>query len=247
MKANQSISNLTSDLQTTRVGAETCRPDYDISVTRFQRNNSNLQSALDAEKGALVNANQSISNLRLDLQTAREDAEALKANYDTKVTRLQLENSGLQSALGVLETKVTEDKRKLSLGFVDFKQWMYENSVNADALISVPDPSTSSSDIHHVLAHNALVKVRSEDWSSVYEDAQKVISHCFIGILVCTHPPLKSIVARPSAMAHSVKALAQIVTGDTEEALKAFDLAFGNCDPKESNLLLLIKVCDPCA
>ena len=46
-------------------------------------------------------------------------------------------------------------------------------------------------------------------------------------------------------MAHIVKALAQIGMGQTEESLQAFDLAFGNCDPKESNLLLLVKVCDP--
>ena len=192
-----------------------------------------------------MKANQSISNLQSDLQTAREGAEALKANYDTKVTRLQLENSDLQSALGALKMKVTEDKRKLSLGITDFIQWMCENSVSSDTLISVPDPSFSSSDIHHVLAHNALVKVRSANWSSAYEDAQKVISHCLVGVLVYTHPPLKSIVTRPSAMAHIVKALAQIGMGQTEESLQAFDLAFGNCDPKESNLLLLVKVCDP--
>jgi hypothetical protein len=27
--------------------------------------------------------------------------------------------------------------------------------------------------------------------------------------------------------------------------MQVFDLAFGNCNPNESNLLLLIKVCDP--
>ena len=45
-------------------------------------------------------------------------------------------------------------------------------------------------------------------------------------------------------MAHIVKALAQIGMGDTVQALQLFDLAFRNCNPKESNLLLLIKVCD---
>ena len=172
----------------------------------------------------------------------RDGAEALKANCDTKVTRLQLENSDLQSALSALKSEVTREKRGLSLGIIDFTQWIRENSVNADTLISVPDPSMPSSDIHHVLAHNGLVKVSSKSWSSAYEDAQKVISHTLISVLMSTHPPLKSIVARPSAMAHIVKALAQIGMGDTDEALRLFDLAFRNCIPKESNLLLLIKV-----
>ena len=131
------------------------------------------------------------------------------------------------------------------MGITDFTQWMSENSVNTDTLISVPDPSTSSSDIHHVLAHNALVKVRSGNWSSAYEDAQKAIPHSLLSVLV-THLPLKSIDTRESATARIVKALAQIGMDDTDQALQSFDLAFRNCNPKESNLLLLIKVCDPC-
>ena len=178
------------------------------------------------------------------MQTLQVGAKTHKADYNTKVTRFQLENFDLQSALAALKTEVTEDKQRLSLSITDFTQWMCEHFVNADTLISVPDPSTSSSDIHHVLAHNALVKVRSGNWSSAYEDAQKVIPHSLIGVLV-THPPLKSIVTRPSAMAHIVKALAQTRMGDTEQARQSFDLAFRNCNPKESNLLLLIKVCDP--
>ena len=130
------------------------------------------------------------------------------------------------------------------MSITDFTQWMCENSVNADTLISVPSPSTSLSDIHHVLAHNALVNVHAGNWSSAYEDAQKVIFHSLIAVLVYTHPPLKSIVARESATAHIVKALAQIGMDDTDQALQSFDLAFRNCNPKESNLLLLIKVCD---
>ena len=114
-------------------------------------------------------------NLQSDLQTSRVGAKTHKANYNAKLTCLQLENSHLQSALGALQTEVTEDKRRLTLGITHFTQWMSENSVNADTLISVPDPLASSTDIHHVLAHNALVKVRSQNWSSAYEDAQKVI------------------------------------------------------------------------
>ena len=60
-----------------------------------------------------------------------------------------------------------------------------------------------------------------------------------------THPPLKSIVTWPSAMAHIVKALAQIRMGDAKQALQLFDLTFRNSNPKRSNLLLLFKVCGP--
>ena len=60
-----------------------------------------------------------------------------------------------------------------------------------------------------------------------------------------THPPLKSIVTWPSAMAHIVKALAQIRMGDAKQALQLFDLTFRNSNPKRSNLLLLFKVYGP--
>ncbi|KAF8547530.1 hypothetical protein OG21DRAFT_1517260 [Imleria badia] len=33
--------------------------------------------------------------------------------------------------------------------------------------------------------------------------------------------------------------------GESEEAMQVFDLAFRNCNPNESELLLLIKVCGP--
>ena len=66
-----------------------------------------------------------------------------------------------------------------------------------------------------------------------------------IGELMSTHPHVKSINAQPSAMGYITKALAQIGMGQPEEAMQIFDLAFGNCNPKESSLLLLIKVCNP--
>ncbi|KAF8551190.1 hypothetical protein OG21DRAFT_317044 [Imleria badia] len=42
-------------------------------------------------------------------------------------------------------------------------------------------------------------------------------------------------------MGYISQALAQIGIGEPEEAMQIFDLAFGNSNPKESNLLLLIK------
>ena len=138
-----------------------------------------------------------------------------------------------------MKTVVAEGKRGLSLGIGDFKQWMRESSVNTDTPISEPDPSTSSSDIHHMLAHNALLKVRPEMWSSAYyEDANKVIFQ----FNMSTHPHVKPILIRQSAIGYIVQALAQIGMGEPEKAVEVFDLAFGKCDPNESNLLLLIKV-----
>ncbi|KAF8552779.1 hypothetical protein OG21DRAFT_1511030 [Imleria badia] len=122
-----------------------------------------------------------------------------------------------------LKREVVEDKLTLSLSISDFKRWMRESSVSPDTLISYPDPSTSSRDMHHVLAHNALVNVHSENWSSADEDAKK------------------SIVTQPSPMGYIAKALAQIGKGEHKEGIRIFDLAFANCNPKESNLLLLIK------
>jgi tetratricopeptide (TPR) repeat protein len=171
----------------------------------------------------LDEANKRIQSLQSTLETTRKEAEALKADYDTEVARLQRDKSNLQSALGSLKREVAEGKQKFSPGIDDFKKWMRDSSVDADTLISDLDPSNSSSDTHHVLAHNALLNVHSEIWSSAYEDANK------------------SIVTRPSAMGYITKALAQIGKGEPEKAMRVFDLAFGNCNPIESNLLLLIK------
>lgn len=98
-----------------------------------------------------------------------------KADHHTEVVRLQCDRSDLQSQLGALKTEVAEHKKRLSVSIGDFRKWMREHTVNADTLVSDPDSLTSSSDIHHELAHNALLKVRSENWSSAYEDAKKVV------------------------------------------------------------------------
>ncbi|KAF8554888.1 hypothetical protein OG21DRAFT_1496708 [Imleria badia] len=206
-----------------------------------QRDNSNLQSALDAQKETVVKANQTISHLESALQIAREEAETLKADYDTKVTRFQRDNSDLQSELGALKKEVAEDKLRLSLGIGDFKQWMRKSSISAETLTSVLDPSAPSNETYHVLAHNALLEVRSRNWSSAYEDAKKVKFHSRFGGVMSTHPHVESIVARPSVVGYIAQTLAQIGMGEPEEAMRVFDLAFRNCDPKESNLLLLIK------
>lgn len=103
-------------------------------------------------------------NLQSDLETARQEARKLKVDFPT-----------VQSALAALTREVANDKERLSIGIGDFKRWIRQSSVNADTLISDSDRSMFSSDTHHVFAHNALRKVRSEDWISAYEDANKVI------------------------------------------------------------------------
>ncbi|KAF8546124.1 hypothetical protein OG21DRAFT_1586541 [Imleria badia] len=253
VKANQTILKRAFALKTAREEVEMLKVDYDAKVSRFRGDTADLHSAFDAQKEAVVKANQTISNLRSLLETAqgnseaclakkRAEAETLNADYGTKVSRFQRENSDLRSALDALKREVAEDKLRFSLRIGDFNQWMRESSVNADTIISDSVPLTASNDAHHVLAYNALLNVRSEKWSSAYEDAEKVFFHSLIGVFMCTHPHAKSIVARPSAMGYIVKALAQIGKGEAEVAMQVFDLVFGNCNPDESNLLLLIKV-----
>jgi hypothetical protein len=183
-------------------------------------------------------------SVQSNLETTPKGTETLKAEYDAEVIRLQRDKSDLQSALEALIMEVAEGKQRLSPGLDDFKQWMRDSSVSVDTLISAFDPSNPSSDIHQVLAHNALVKVRSQIWSSAYEDANKAIFHSLIRVVMSTHAHVKSIVIRPSAMGYIAKALAQIGNGEPEKAMQVFDLAFRNCNPIESNLLLLVKVCD---
>ena len=159
------------------------RLDNATEIARLERDKTDLQSALATREAEVVEANRIILTFQSASETARKEAETLKTDYHTEVRRFQRDKSDLQSALGALEREVAEGKQRLSLGTSDFKQWMLENSINMDTLISDQDPSTSSSDIHQVLAHNALLKVRSENWSSAYEDASKVIFHCVIRVL----------------------------------------------------------------
>lgn len=88
VNANQTISTLQSALETAQVGAETLKTvDHDTKVTCFQRDKSELQSVLDAQKEAVSQANQTIMSLRSDLETAQVGAEILVVGYDTKIVR----------------------------------------------------------------------------------------------------------------------------------------------------------------
>lgn len=120
---------------------------------------------------------------------------------------------------------------------------MRESSVDPGVPLLHVNTSSSSNESHHLLVHNALLGLRSQNWSSAYQDAKKVTLDRFFRLLR-TYPHVESIDIRPSVMGYITNALARIGGGELEEAIRVFDLAFCNCNPNESDLLLLIKVCD---
>ncbi|KAF8552350.1 hypothetical protein OG21DRAFT_1511582 [Imleria badia] len=111
---NQTIPNFRSALKTAREDVERLKADYNTKVTRFQQNNFDLQSALDAQREAVFTANRTILNLESALTAARQDGEILKANYNTTVTRFQHDNSDLQSALDAQKDAVIKANQTIS-------------------------------------------------------------------------------------------------------------------------------------
>ena len=69
--------------------------------TLVQHDYTDVQSALSVEKGAVGRANQRISTLQSELQTAQVCTETLQAVYDAKITFLQ---SALVSEKGKVVT-----------------------------------------------------------------------------------------------------------------------------------------------
>ena len=229
-QADQTRLDLESDLEIAWREVDRVTASYDSKVTE----NANLRSDLTTQT---AQADQTISRLQSELGTTRREAGTLRDN----VSSFQRSKSELQSAIHTLKGEIAEAKLRMSPGIGDFKQWMRKNSINTDSLI---DLSSSSSDMHHVHAHNALMNLRAEKWSLADEDAKRVIFR-FVGVLLSIHPHVKSIDSRSSAMGYIAKAVAQIGLGDPEKAMQVFDLGLANCNPDESNLLLLIKVSDP--
>lgn len=80
INTNQTISDLQSALKDARENAERLVADYDAKVARFQRDNSNLESALGAQKEAVGKANQKVSGLEAVLEAARVGAETPKTD-----------------------------------------------------------------------------------------------------------------------------------------------------------------------
>ena len=245
------MSDLQLALEAARQDARKIKDNYDKEIARLQREKSDLRSAHDAfkaryaielvnHKAEMTESNQRIQSVQSALEAARQDARKVKDDYDKEVVCLQGEKSDLQSALTALRAEMAGQKQRLSPGIGDFKKWLRESSVGANTVL---DPSSSPGDIHHVFAHNALVKVRSENWIEACEDAKQVILHILTRAFVLNRSHVKSIIARTSSMGYTAKALAQIGKGEPEDAMQVLDLAFRNCNPNESHLLLLVKVC----
>ena len=78
VEANRTISRLEEALNTARANTERLTSDYNNRVARFQRENSDLQTALDVRERTVIDANQTISDLRSALDTAHEDSERLR-------------------------------------------------------------------------------------------------------------------------------------------------------------------------
>lgn len=101
-------------MNTAREDAERLQADHNTTVARFQRDNANLQAALDARERAVVDANQTILNLESTLNTAREGAERHGADHDAIVIRLERTNSDLRFALEAQELAVIEANQTIS-------------------------------------------------------------------------------------------------------------------------------------
>ncbi|KAG9311914.1 hypothetical protein JVU11DRAFT_8175 [Chiua virens] len=203
IEANRNIAALQTSLESAQNEIEVVKAACDAEVRRREDEQSEMQSKLDTRIREVAEANQRI----LDLQAAVDVAQKQVETVDAERRRTGQVTEVLQRVPSVH----------------DFRQWMRESAIDANTPISDDDPSNSPSVVHHVLAHNALIHTRHQNWDSACEDAQK------------------SIDARESAMGYIVKAHAQIGRGKQEEATQALDLALANADSHESNLLLLIK------
>jgi hypothetical protein len=100
---------------------------------------------------------------------------------------------------------------------------------------------------HHALANRALVRARLQQSEQAIDDAENVslslLSHTRMHI-VNFRKPIK---IRPSVNGYIAKSVALINRGKRAEGCRAYDLAFRHCDPTDVDLILLIKVCIPCA
>ena len=117
---------------------------------------------------------------------------------------------------------------------------MCESSISKDTPLLYDDSPASASEVLPV--HNALSHIRSQNWSSAFQDANKVMSDYLFHIPTLIYPHIGSIGVRPSTMGYVAEALAQIGMGEPEKAIQTFDLVFWNSSTND--LLLLLKVCE---
>ena len=193
------------EIDSIQTAFDTFKAQHEADVAGLERNVSSLQSALEARKWEVVAANQRLSILQTDLEVARKGTKALGAQYDTQVARLQHEGSNLQSSLDALQVAVAEANQRWTPGIGDFKQWMCEDSNDHGG------PLNSLSENHYVLVQNALLSIRSQNWSSAYLDAKKVSLDPLLHMLTFTYPPVSQ-----SISAHRLWAILPVLSHKSE-------------------------------
>lgn len=95
----------------------------------------------------------------------------------------------------------------------------------------------------HAHANRALVQARLKNWSNALADAEMVTSLAFSQYVTLKDIHCQSIDARLSVIGCIAKSIALCGQHKHEDAMQAFDLAFGCCGAEQVNYLLLVKVC----
>ncbi|KAI5981892.1 hypothetical protein F5J12DRAFT_916980 [Pisolithus orientalis] len=102
------------------------------------------------------------------------------------------------------------------------KSWTQVNLTNIEAPLS-EEIASASSPSHHVLANRALIRVRLNHPALAIEDAKE------------------SLRVQSSPIGHIAMAVALPGQGDRGGALRTFDPAFHDCEPRDNRFLLLLK------
>ena len=211
-----------SELEHINNAVHSSKTQFNADVTSVLLEEASLQSTLATQQVELDTANRKITTLQSAIQNAEKECEELKRN-------------------------IAQMNEKWIPGIVTFQEWMRKHSIVASTPILEDDPLNLPGVAHNVHSYNGLLKVHSEQWSSAYENAQKVHVGPHLACVTSTHTNDKSLDSQVSAMGYIVKTLALIGRGESEKATQVFDLVFGNCNPNESSSLLLIKARDYCS
>ncbi|KAF8557815.1 hypothetical protein OG21DRAFT_1494559 [Imleria badia] len=166
-EANRTISNIESVLETARcdnsnlqsaLGAEKEVIVSDLQTAR--RDNANLQSALDARERAAIEANQVISDLGSALETTGKDA-----------VDLQEAQSQLISVPTELQARISSDEdkdRTIATLNAQIEQWKRADAAKAQELEQLQRKlSTSSSELDALERSSTSI---SEETRKVYEE-----------------------------------------------------------------------------
>ncbi|KAI6011786.1 hypothetical protein EDC04DRAFT_3145675 [Pisolithus marmoratus] len=102
------------------------------------------------------------------------------------------------------------------------ESWTRDDPTDTETLLSEEITNTSNPN-HYVLADRALIRTRVKRLALATEDVKE------------------SLQIQPSAIAYIAMAVALLVQGDQEGALRTFDLAFHDCELRGNRFLLLLK------